>query len=101
MTLCPKWCPKVKAEIFTTGKGAVIKCTLYSKLYIPGKSKTCSRTRSPFIKQKTIEFFFFFTYMKFVTTRYQDMQCEPHRKREREGKKDMVIDTGADRAQCS
>lgn len=39
--------------------------------------------------------------MKFVTTRYQDMQCEPHRKREREGKKDMVIDTGTDRAQCS
>ena len=39
--------------------------------------------------------------MKFVTTRYHDMQCEPHRKREREEKKDMVIDTGTDRAQCS
>lgn len=39
--------------------------------------------------------------MKFVTTRYQDMQCEPHKKRGREGKKDLVIDTGTDRAQCS
>ena len=28
--------------------------------------------------------------MKFVTTRYQDMQCEPHKKRGREGKKDLV-----------
>ena len=98
VTLSPKWSSKVKAEIFTTGKGAVIKCTLYSKMYIPGKSKTCLRTGSPFIKQKAIVFF---TYMKFVTTRYQDMQCKPHRKREREEKKDMVIDTGTDRAQCS
>ena len=39
--------------------------------------------------------------MKFVTTRYQDMQCEPHKKRGREGKKDLVTDTGTDRGQCS